>query len=87
MATLLQHVGCDFVLGSNATFDACGVCNGDNSTCETISGSYNDDVRESGEKLKSAAFLSAMKKISIHKTHSDTPPVINKFACVDCKSF
>nr|CAB3219994.1 A disintegrin and metalloproteinase with thrombospondin motifs 18 [Phallusia mammillata] len=43
-----QHVGCDYVLGSNATYDACGVCNGDNSTCQTVDGSYNDRVRDSG---------------------------------------
>nr|XP_018673460.1 A disintegrin and metalloproteinase with thrombospondin motifs 18 isoform X1 [Ciona intestinalis] len=43
-----KHVGCDFVLGSNATFDSCGVCNGDNSTCQSFNGSYDDNVRDSG---------------------------------------
>uniref|UniRef100_H2YC18 Peptidase M12B domain-containing protein n=1 Tax=Ciona savignyi TaxID=51511 RepID=H2YC18_CIOSA len=43
-----QHVGCDFVLDSKATFDSCGVCNGDNSTCRSFNGSYDDNVRDSG---------------------------------------
>ncbi|XP_046373592.2 uncharacterized protein LOC124147034 [Haliotis rufescens] len=33
-------VGCDDLVGSNATLDKCGVCNGDNSTCRTISGVF-----------------------------------------------
>uniref|UniRef100_H2YC19 Peptidase M12B domain-containing protein n=1 Tax=Ciona savignyi TaxID=51511 RepID=H2YC19_CIOSA len=41
-----QHVGCDFVLDSKATFDSCGVCNGDNSTCRSFNGSYDDNVRD-----------------------------------------
>ncbi|CAK8692752.1 unnamed protein product [Clavelina lepadiformis] len=43
-----MHVGCDYVLGSNATEDMCGVCNGDNSTCETVTGTFADTVRRSG---------------------------------------
>lgn len=42
------HVGCDNVLNSNATVDACGVCNGDNSTCQFIDGTFRDDVEDSG---------------------------------------
>ncbi|KOC64643.1 A disintegrin and metalloproteinase with thrombospondin motifs 9 [Habropoda laboriosa] len=33
--------GCDHVLNSNAKIDICGVCKGDNSTCQWIRGSYN----------------------------------------------
>uniref|UniRef100_A0A8C4NFA2 ADAM metallopeptidase with thrombospondin type 1 motif, 16 n=1 Tax=Eptatretus burgeri TaxID=7764 RepID=A0A8C4NFA2_EPTBU len=35
-----QPVGCDHVLGSNATHDACGVCKGDDSTCQFFHGEY-----------------------------------------------
>ncbi|XP_077993473.1 A disintegrin and metalloproteinase with thrombospondin motifs 18-like [Glandiceps talaboti] len=35
-----QPVGCDYVLGSSARFDSCGVCNGDNSTCDFITGTF-----------------------------------------------
>ncbi|XP_075432869.1 A disintegrin and metalloproteinase with thrombospondin motifs 18 [Ascaphus truei] len=35
-----ELVGCDYVLGSKATFDACGVCKGDNSTCKFYRGQH-----------------------------------------------
>ncbi|XP_026527787.1 A disintegrin and metalloproteinase with thrombospondin motifs 18 [Notechis scutatus] len=35
-----EQVGCDHRLGSKATFDACGVCKGDNSSCTFYSGHY-----------------------------------------------
>ncbi|CDQ97074.1 unnamed protein product [Oncorhynchus mykiss] len=35
-----EPVGCDQVLGSKATLDACGVCRGDNSTCKFFKGQY-----------------------------------------------
>ncbi|XP_056317948.1 A disintegrin and metalloproteinase with thrombospondin motifs 18 [Danio aesculapii] len=37
---ICEPVGCDQVLGSKATLDACGVCKGDNSTCKFYSGQY-----------------------------------------------
>ncbi|KAM9783263.1 A disintegrin and metalloproteinase with thrombospondin motifs 16 [Neosynchiropus ocellatus] len=37
---LCERVGCDRVLGSSAEPDACGVCQGDNSTCKTYKGQY-----------------------------------------------
>ncbi|XP_039260458.2 A disintegrin and metalloproteinase with thrombospondin motifs 18-like [Styela clava] len=42
------HVGCDNILNSNATVDACGVCNGDNSTCRFVNGTFDDYVPDSG---------------------------------------
>lgn len=36
-----KPAGCDHVLNSMAQLDACGVCRGDNSTCQRIRGSYN----------------------------------------------
>ncbi|XP_018320780.1 A disintegrin and metalloproteinase with thrombospondin motifs 9-like [Agrilus planipennis] len=36
--------GCDNKLESKTELDACGVCGGDNSTCEEIQGSFNDSV-------------------------------------------
>ncbi|GFU39135.1 a disintegrin and metalloproteinase with thrombospondin motifs 18 [Nephila pilipes] len=35
-----RTVGCDGKIESNVTPDICGVCNGDNSTCQTIEGSF-----------------------------------------------
>ncbi|XP_033957655.1 A disintegrin and metalloproteinase with thrombospondin motifs 16 [Pseudochaenichthys georgianus] len=37
---LCERVGCDRVLGSTAVPDACGVCQGDNSTCKIFKGQY-----------------------------------------------
>ncbi|KAG1667926.1 A disintegrin and metalloproteinase with thrombospondin motifs 9 [Nymphon striatum] len=33
--------GCDHILGSSAKGDMCNVCQGDNSTCRVVSGSFN----------------------------------------------
>lgn len=35
---LTQKVGCDWVLDSLAQEDSCGVCNGDDSTCDLYNG-------------------------------------------------
>lgn len=40
---VLQRVGCDDVLGSDALEDACGVCKGNNSECTTHRGLYAQD--------------------------------------------
>ncbi|TWW67146.1 A disintegrin and metalloproteinase with thrombospondin motifs 18 [Takifugu flavidus] len=35
-----EEVGCDQILGSQASLDACGICKGDNSTCKFFKGQY-----------------------------------------------
>ncbi|XP_061749570.1 A disintegrin and metalloproteinase with thrombospondin motifs 18-like [Nerophis ophidion] len=35
-----EAVGCDQILGSKASLDACGVCKGNNSTCKLYKGQY-----------------------------------------------
>ncbi|KAJ8417741.1 hypothetical protein AAFF_G00225840 [Aldrovandia affinis] len=42
-----EPVGCDRVLGSKATLDACGACKGDNSTCKFFKGRYLQQHRAS----------------------------------------
>uniref|UniRef100_A0A672YUH3 ADAM metallopeptidase with thrombospondin type 1 motif, 18 n=1 Tax=Sphaeramia orbicularis TaxID=375764 RepID=A0A672YUH3_9TELE len=37
---MCEGVGCDQILGSKASLDACGVCKGDNSTCKFFKGQY-----------------------------------------------
>ncbi|XP_076766827.1 A disintegrin and metalloproteinase with thrombospondin motifs 1 [Xylocopa sonorina] len=39
---LCKPAGCDHVLGSTAKLDMCEVCKGDNSTCQWITGLYNN---------------------------------------------
>ncbi|XP_015110053.1 A disintegrin and metalloproteinase with thrombospondin motifs gon-1 isoform X1 [Diachasma alloeum] len=36
-----KPAGCDHILNSTAELDTCGVCRGNNSTCQRITGSYN----------------------------------------------
>ncbi|KAL3278400.1 hypothetical protein HHI36_013727 [Cryptolaemus montrouzieri] len=43
-----QRVGCDWVVGSNATEDNCGVCEGDNSKCNIFNGTYSKQSISSG---------------------------------------
>ncbi|XP_033731908.1 ADAMTS-like protein 2 [Pecten maximus] len=38
---LCETLGCDLQLDSSATYDRCGVCNGDGSSCEVVSGSIS----------------------------------------------
>ncbi|XP_063050004.1 A disintegrin and metalloproteinase with thrombospondin motifs 18 [Engraulis encrasicolus] len=42
---ICESVGCDQVLGSKASLDACGVCKGDNSTCRFHRGQYTQQHR------------------------------------------
>lgn len=36
-----QKVGCDWAVDSDATEDRCGICHGDGTQCETITGIYD----------------------------------------------
>ena len=51
MIGLMQVVGCDGVIGSQKRADACGVCAGDNSTCQIISGIFTDPQLPAGYNL------------------------------------
>lgn len=46
---VLQRVGCDNILGSDAVEDSCGVCKGNNSDCMTHKGLYAKDHRTNRE--------------------------------------
>uniref|UniRef100_A0A671V688 ADAM metallopeptidase with thrombospondin type 1 motif 7 n=1 Tax=Sparus aurata TaxID=8175 RepID=A0A671V688_SPAAU len=39
---ICQNVGCDYVIGSNAVEDRCGVCNGNSSTCTTVRRTFEE---------------------------------------------
>ncbi|CAG0917323.1 unnamed protein product [Notodromas monacha] len=39
---ICRAAGCDHVLRSNKKTDMCGVCGGDNTTCQVITGHFND---------------------------------------------
>lgn len=42
---MLQNVGCDFKIDSGAMEDHCGVCHGNDSTCHTVSGTFEEAER------------------------------------------
>lgn len=46
----LQKVGCDWVVDSDAREDACGVCQGDGSSCDIIQDLYVKQSQNSGYK-------------------------------------
>nr|XP_055048355.1 A disintegrin and metalloproteinase with thrombospondin motifs 20 [Misgurnus anguillicaudatus] len=39
---LCRQAGCDHILNSKARNDKCGVCGGDNSSCKTLAGTFNN---------------------------------------------
>uniref|UniRef100_A0A8C4N2R3 ADAM metallopeptidase with thrombospondin type 1 motif 20 n=1 Tax=Eptatretus burgeri TaxID=7764 RepID=A0A8C4N2R3_EPTBU len=39
---MCKQAGCDGVLNSKATKDRCGVCGGDNSSCQTVTGTFRN---------------------------------------------
>ncbi|BFY97420.1 hypothetical protein BsWGS_00460 [Bradybaena similaris] len=41
-----RHVGCDWIIDSNAVEDRCGVCFGDGSTCKTIKQQFNETKQQ-----------------------------------------
>lgn len=43
-----QPVGCDMMLGSSAKEDACRVCGGDGSTCNSVTGVYDQNNFQTG---------------------------------------
>lgn len=48
MSLLLQPVGCDGELYSSKTVDRCGVCGGNGTSCQRISGSYRKALTQLG---------------------------------------
>ncbi len=42
VSCVLQNVGCDFGIESNAVEDRCGVCNGNGSTCTTVRRTFEE---------------------------------------------
>ncbi|XP_041074821.1 thrombospondin type-1 domain-containing protein 4-like [Polyodon spathula] len=45
---LKEDVGCDDLLGSKTVVDKCGICGGDNSACEVITGTFKHSILSVG---------------------------------------
>ena len=51
VVSFLQKVGCDLVLESGSIPDRCGICGGDGSTCEPVSGKSTETYSSSGKSV------------------------------------
>ena len=47
-STSLQNIGCDDYLGSDKVVDKCGVCGGDNTGCQVVSGVFKHALTSLG---------------------------------------
>lgn len=48
VSTSLQSIGCDDYLGSDKVVDKCGVCGGDNTGCQVVSGVFKHALTSLG---------------------------------------
>ncbi|KAB0369565.1 hypothetical protein FD755_018558, partial [Muntiacus reevesi] len=68
---ICEKVGCDDILGSDATEDACGVCRGDNSSCTTHKGLYAKQHR-ANQYYQVVTIPSGARSIRIYETNVST---------------
>nr|XP_033815546.1 A disintegrin and metalloproteinase with thrombospondin motifs 20 isoform X1 [Geotrypetes seraphini] len=80
---LCRQAGCDHVLNSKARRDKCGVCGGDNSSCKTLSGTFNSAQYGYNPVVKIPA---GATNIDIRQhSYSGRPEDDNYLALVDSK--
>ncbi|XP_039619050.1 LOW QUALITY PROTEIN: A disintegrin and metalloproteinase with thrombospondin motifs 18 [Polypterus senegalus] len=68
---ICEQVGCDHVLGSKAELDACGVCNGSNSTCAFFRGQYLQQ-HSANEYYSVIVIPAGARSIHIHEMEVST---------------
>ncbi|XP_053671313.1 A disintegrin and metalloproteinase with thrombospondin motifs 9 [Anopheles nili] len=67
-----RKAGCDYVLNSDAKLDQCGVCKGDNSTCDKVSGHLPPEKHSNSLKLshdKPREFIVPEGSTNVHIIH------------------
>ncbi|XP_034940467.1 A disintegrin and metalloproteinase with thrombospondin motifs 9 isoform X2 [Chelonus insularis] len=70
-----RPAGCDHVLNSTAELDACGVCRGDNSTCQRITGTFNSsgvDGYRRVTKIPAGSSYIDIKQYGWGSSHNDS---------------
>ncbi|XP_044757842.1 A disintegrin and metalloproteinase with thrombospondin motifs 12-like [Coccinella septempunctata] len=72
-------VGCDFLIGSDAVDDICGICNGDGTECEIIENFYN----HTGQDYEEVALIPAESRNIMFEELGTSPNII---AVKDTKS-
>ncbi|XP_060742765.1 A disintegrin and metalloproteinase with thrombospondin motifs 20-like [Tachysurus vachellii] len=81
---LCRQAGCDHVLNSKARNDKCGVCGGDNSSCRTVAGTFNNAQYGYNVVVRIPAFAT---NIDIRQvSYSGTPEDDNYLALSDSQS-
>uniref|UniRef100_F1N7N4 ADAM metallopeptidase with thrombospondin type 1 motif 16 n=1 Tax=Bos taurus TaxID=9913 RepID=F1N7N4_BOVIN len=68
---ICERVGCDNILGSDATEDACGVCRGNNSSCTMHKGLYAKQHR-ANQYYQMVTIPSGARSIRIYETNVST---------------
>ena len=69
-----QAIGCDGIVGSQKRPDACGVCGGDNSTCQIVSGIFTEPQLPAGYNL-----VAQLPKGACHVNITELKPSRNYF--------
>nr|XP_045600397.1 A disintegrin and metalloproteinase with thrombospondin motifs 9-like isoform X1 [Procambarus clarkii] len=77
-----RTAGCDYVLNSTAKSDVCGVCNGDNSTCQVTAGSVETSLPYGYTDIVTIPVGAAMIEITQQSYH-DQSTDDNYLALVD----
>ena len=49
---LSQPVGCDLIVNSSVRKDRCGICDGDNSTCDVIQNTFTAQPRKNSKTIR-----------------------------------
>ena len=49
---LFQPVGCDLIVNSTVRKDRCGICDGDNSTCDVIQNTFTAQPRKNSKTFR-----------------------------------
>ena len=49
---LSQPVGCDLIVNSSVRKDRCGICDGDNSTCDVIQNTFTAQPRKNSKTFR-----------------------------------
>ncbi|XP_014209830.1 A disintegrin and metalloproteinase with thrombospondin motifs 2-like [Copidosoma floridanum] len=69
-----RAMGCDGALDSNMTKDACGLCGGNNSTCENVTANFQRKLRRETTRLAVVPSLAYNIKVTVTILLSDAVP-------------
>jgi hypothetical protein len=65
--TFMQRIGCDWIVGSNAIEDQCGVCGGNGDTCVTIRDEFTKKINMTDGYYEIALIPSGSRHIKVEE--------------------